>query len=237
MCGRKTLTKGKMEIIEQLSIQQWDETVPFAASYNIAPLQYNPVLVFATGRTVKPMRWGLIPAWTKTADRISYFINARVETLATKPAFAPLLVNHRCLVITDGYYEWLKSGPHKQPYFIHAPDNSLLLMAGLWDTWTSAEGQPISTYTVITTRADEQLSHIHERMPLILPGERINAWLDPTLKNRQDALALLRVGQTPLESYPVSTMVNSVKNNSPECIRRIVPESYQPLSSTGQLFN
>lgn len=221
MCGRKTLTKGKMEIIEAYSVNLWEPDYDFTPSYNIAPTDINPILVYSDNRIIKPMMWGLIPAWVKDRDRISTLINARSETITKKPSFANLVYNHRCVVITDGYYEWEKSNGSKQPYYFRKPDHGFISMAGLWSLWKNPKGNPVYSYTVITTDAREEFSFIHPRMPAILEEDELDIWLKGNDYPPAEALQLLQPYSESLEFYPVSTYVNSVKNNSPSCIEKI----------------
>ncbi|MFH1212912.1 MAG: SOS response-associated peptidase [Candidatus Neomarinimicrobiota bacterium] len=221
MCGRKTLTKGKMEIIEELSIKEWDNTFDIQPNYNVAPTTIMPVMLHDDGRVVRPMRWGLIPEWAKDADSLPILINARSESLTTKPSFRGLLNANRCVVITDGYFEWQKSGAVKQPFFIHNPAEKLLPMAGLYGRWISSDGQAYITYTVITTPANTQLQIIHQRMPAILTPEQIDVWIDCRQFDQKIALELIQPSSVPLAAIPVSNFVNSVKNNSPQCLQPI----------------
>ena len=219
MCGRKTLTKGKMEIIEELSIQIWDDSFGHQPNYNVAPTQTMPILIYDEQRIVKPMRWGLIPKWAQDPDNLPMFINARSETLKEKRSFSNLVGANRCIVITDGYYEWRKTASGKQPYYITKPDRSILPMAGLWSQWTDNQGVPVFTYTVITSAANHDLEFIHPRMPVILDKEKLDIWLKFNEYKTEPALNLLQPFQGQLESYPVSVYVNNVRNNSPLCIK------------------
>ncbi|MBC8492085.1 MAG: SOS response-associated peptidase [Candidatus Marinimicrobia bacterium] len=221
MCGRKTLTKGKMEIIEELSIQLWDDSFDHQPNYNIAPTQTVPILVHDGQRIVKPMQWGLIPKWAKDPKKLPMFINARSETLTEKRSFLNLIGTNRCIVITDGYYEWRKTSTVKQPYYITKPDRSILPMAGLWSQWADNQGVPVFTYTVITSAASRQLEFIHHRMPAIIEKENINIWLDCDTNDSGSALNLLQPLQKGLEAYPVSNFVNNVRNNTPHCIVKV----------------
>ena len=139
MCGRKTLTRDIQSIIQELAINEWVDPDNYSLSYNIAPTQRSPILIFENSqRVVKQMQWGLIPKWSKDQTIGSKLINARSESLKNKPSFKNLLEKNRCIVITDGYYEWKSSGGEKHPYYFHHPQNRLLLMAGLsaqevWD--------------------------------------------------------------------------------------------------------
>lgn len=228
MCGRKTLTKGKMEIIEELSIQLWDDSFEHQPNYNIAPTATVPIMLYDGQRIVKPMQWGLIPKWAKDPKRLPMFINARSETLTEKRSFSNLIGANRCIVITDGYYEWRKTGSGKQPYYIVKSDHGILPMAGLWSQWTDNQGDSVFTYTVITSAASRQLEFIHHRMPVIIEKENINIWLDYDNNDSGSALNLLQPLQKGLQTYPVSTFVNSVRNNSPACIEK-VSETHQSL--------
>jgi len=228
MCGRKTLTKGKMEIIEELSIQLWDDSFDHQPNYNIAPTAMVPIMLYDGQRIVKPMQWGLIPKWAKDPKRLPMFINARSETLTEKRSFSNLISANRCIVITDGYYEWRKTATGKQPYYITKPDRSILPMAGLWNQWTDNQGVSTFTYTVITSAANRGLEFIHPRMPVIIEKGNINVWLDCDTIDSGSALNLLQPLQEGLESYPVSTFVNSIRNNSPVCIEK-VSETHQSL--------
>jgi len=221
MCGRKTLTKGKLEIIEELSIQLWDDTCQHQPNYNVAPTQIMPILVYEGQRVVKPMQWGLIPNWVKDPQNVSMFINARSETITAKRSFSDLIDANRCVVIADGYYEWRKVNSRKQPYYITVPDRSIIPMAGLWNQWTDNQGVTKFTYTVITTAASEQLEYIHPRMPALLEKENLDIWLNCVDNKPIAALGLLKPYKRVLEAYPVSGFVNDVHNNSPRCIEKI----------------
>jgi len=222
MCGRKTLTEDMQSIIEELAIQEWEDPDNYLPSYNIAPTQTSPILIDDGIRRVKPMRWGLTPSWSKDMSFSARMINARSETIMEKPSFRNLLSGKRCIVITDGYYEWQKAVSGKQPYYIHHPEGRLLPMAGLWDKWLNQEGKPVLSYTVITTAPQSELAFIHDRMPVILAPENLDKWLQTTNNPVQIVLPLLQPYRGMLEVYPVSKMVNSPANNSPACA--------QPLS-------
>jgi putative SOS response-associated peptidase YedK len=223
MCGRKTLTKGKMEIIEELSIQEWDASLEIQPNYNVAPTNIMPILIFDGKRVVRPMRWGLIPEWTKDASAVPILINARSESLTEKPSFRGLINSNRCIVIADGYYEWQKTLSGKQPFYIHHHQKRLLPMAGLYSPWRDETGRLLLTYTVVTTPASAELQFIHERMPAILAPEEIEPWIDCRAVEKSQALELLRSYRVPLTAYPVGPLVNSVKNNSPQCLQAINP--------------
>ena len=218
MCGRKTLTKDKKTIIEELLIDEWQDD-NYEPSFNIAPTQNCPVLIsMENSRIIKSMKWGLVPNWSKNRSIGSKMINARSETILEKVSFKNLVRTNRCVVISDGYYEWKRYGHGKKPFYIHHPEHKLLLMAGLWTSWGSSS-DAISTYTVITTTPQKQIAHIHNRMPVILELSQIDNWLKPSKGNKISAqLDCLRPFIGKLIYHPVSSFVNSPKNNERDCI-------------------
>ena len=183
-------------------------------------------------RQLRILRWGLVPFWAKDPAIGNKMINARMETVAQKPAFRRAFERRRAILPADGYYEWYatselsKAGkPRKQPYFIRPTDGGVLAMAGLYEVWRDperAEDDPDRfrwTCTVLTTSAEDSLGHIHERMPLMLTPERYDAWLDPRVDDRDQLLGLLEpAAPGRLEAFPVSTLVSNVKNNGPELV-------------------
>lgn len=210
-----------LSIIEELAVEEWEDPDRYFPSYNVAPTQLSPVMVHPGKRVVKLMRWGLIPSWAKEKSIGSKMINARSETLLEKPSYKNLVPRKRCVVITDGYYEWKKEGGRKIPYYIHHREGKLIPLAGLWDKWRSPEGKTIFSYTVITTDPMDSIAHIHNRMPVILNHENLDIWTNISVHSHKDALQLLKPYSGTLEAYPVSTFVNSPRNNSPACIEPI----------------
>jgi putative SOS response-associated peptidase YedK len=183
-------------------------------------------------RQLRVLTWGLVPFWAKDPAIGNKMINARMETVHQKPAYKRAFAQRRCLLPADGYYEWYpteqktKAGkPLKQPFFIHRADGGPLAMAGLYEIWrdpTRDDDDPNRfrwTCTVLTTQAEDELGRIHDRMPLLVEPERYADWLDPT-RSEPDDLRSLLVPAAPgrLEAYPVSTAVNSVRNNGPELV-------------------
>lgn len=221
MCGRFTLT-AELNALRRRFLALAEDVSLNRPRFNIAPTQNMPVIRHEKeGRKIRELRWGLIPRWAKEASIGQRMINARSETLAEKPSFRPLLHRRRCLVPADGYYEWCKTETgKKQPYRIIVGDGELFAFAGLWDRWVSPEGRAVESFTIITTRANEKLSGIHHRMPVILPRSAEDLWLDPGVRD-PDLLRQLLVPY-PDESvrfYPVSTLVNSPRNDTEACIR------------------
>jgi len=208
-------------IIEELAIEEWEDPDNYFPSYNIAPTQTSPILLFSGKRLIRPMRWGLIPYWAGDISIGSRLINARAETLMEKPSFRNLVPKNRCVVVADGYYEWKKEGRKRTPYYIRHPAGELLPMAGLWDRWRSPDGNTFFSYTVITTPSRPDLAHIHNRMPAILLKSDLDTWIRTETYSPKAALSLLGPYPEEMEAYPVAPIVNSPRNNSPECIRRI----------------
>ena len=231
MCGRKTLTRDLQSIIEELAIDEYLDD-GFEPSYNIAPTQFSPVLIGKDdSRVLKRMKWGLIPSWSKDEDIGSKMINARSESLLEKPSFQNLVHQNRCVVITDGYFEWKKGNEESQPFYIFHPGKKLLPLAGLWTTWESSSSRMISSYTVITTNPQKAIAHIHNRMPVILNPTAIDEWIQCESHSPNQALSNLVPYSVPLSFYRVSTFMNSPKNNTRKCVRSIQD------NSTLDLFN
>ena len=184
--------------------------------YNIAPTQ--SVLAIRHPREAVMLKWGLIPSWAKDAKIAYSTINARADTVATKPAFRSAYKKRRCLVIADGYFEWRKEGKAKLPYLYEIDGGKPFAFAGLWEWWREpgTEGDGIETCSLITTEANTLASEIHDRMPVILDPADYNRWLDPGVADPVDLLK-----QFPSERMavrPVSTFVNNARNSGPECI-------------------
>ena len=239
------------------------------ADYNVAPTVAVPAVferrVRDTGevrRRLAPLVWGLVPSWAKDASIGSRLINARLETVAEKPAFRKAFSQRRCVLPADGFYEWYApdgavptpggttppkspEGAHtrgrakvkKQPFFIHRADGGRLVMAGIYEIWRDPtkdrddDSAWLRTCSVITTEATDAVGHIHDRMPMVISREAIDAWLDPALTDPQEALRLLAVTEADqLEAYAVSTDVNSVQNNDPSLIEPIGDEPQEPAA-------
>ncbi len=172
-------------------------------------------------RRLSALRWGLIPSWAKDQSIGYKLINARSETIDTKPSFRSAFRHRRCLILADGYYEWQKaaSSARKQPYYIRMLDDSPFALAGLWESWPAGDGSTLESCTIITTEANELTQSIHPRMPVILAPADHAIWLDPTLEKAAGVKELLRPFPSDLmTSFPVSTLVNSPRHDTPECI-------------------
>ena len=223
MCGRFTLTSDGKDLMDYLEVDRWNSDFIWKPSYNIAPTQETPVLTFKNKRIIQGMHWGLVPNWSKECKIGTRMINARAETLTEKPAYASLLQSQRCIIIANGYYEWMRTSQVRRPYYIHDPENSILPFAGLWDEWKNDKKQHRITCTIITTGPSTELKHIHNRMPVILTKERIDEWID--CSHPQDEVhQLLKPYSQALDYYPVSTFVNTPVNNSQKCIEPMIME-------------
>ena len=221
MCGRFTLTLSPEEL--QAAFPGFNIPVDLPPSYNIAPSQPIPVIINDGSKNLDFYSWGLIPSWTK-ADKVGKYslINARSETASEKASFKASFRRRRCLILADGFFEWSKSntGSGKTPYYITMKDQSPFAFAGLWEIWNSPEGDEIRTACILTTQPNAVVKPIHDRMPVILPDKAISAWLEPG-EARPDELQVLMKSYPAeaMQAYPVSTYVNSPKNNSPQCIQ------------------
>jgi len=213
MCGRYVLKTSSLDLKKELHL---DGAPPLEAHYNIAPMQAAPIVTLTSPRALTLARWGLLPPWAKDPRLASRLINARAESLTTKPIFRELLPVHRCLVPCDGFYEWKREGPVHTPHYIHLAGGGLLTMAGLWSPWRSPEGLEFSTFTVVTTRANATLSPLHDRMPVFLSEEARRRWLTGEVLDASELSELLVpwVG-APLARYQVNPKVNSVGTDGP----------------------
>ncbi len=194
--------------------------------YNIAPTQQVPAVRISAqnkSRELTLFRWGLIPSWAKDAKIGNQLINARSETVATKPAFRSAFRKRRCLMPADGFYEWKKEGTKKQPFYIYLKDGGPFAFAALWEDWQGEVGKSIQSCTILTTEANAMLKPLHDRMPVILPPENFEQWLDPEIQKPEEILPILQpFPGKELAMHPVSTLVNNPKNEKPECLANVV---------------
>ncbi|MCU1623295.1 MAG: yoqW [Frankiales bacterium] len=188
-------------------------------SWNVAPTDpVHAVVQSKEGvRQLRILRWGLVPSWSKDAKGAARLINARQESVTTKPAFRKAYAGRRCLLPADGYYEWKQEGADKQPWYLTSREP--LSMAGLYEHWKTPEGDWLSTCTIITTSAPDDLGEIHDRAPLLVPKEHWGVWLDRTVADPGQLL----IPGTPglLDAWPVGKAVGSVRNNGPELIEPV----------------
>jgi putative SOS response-associated peptidase YedK len=220
MCGRYVLTSDPAVLVEEFDIDAPVERV-LAQDFNVAPTKEVYVVVDKDDtRALEVARWGFLPRWAKDPAIGNRMINARVETMTEKPAYRDAAKSRRCIVPADGYYEWYRprSGGPKQPFYIHQANGKPLPMAGLYSWWRATDSDPwLLTCTIITGEAPQALRSIHDRAPMCVPPEAQAAWL---ASETVDAPGLL-TADLPVETIPVSTQVNNVRNNGPELLTPI----------------
>ena len=230
MCGRYTLaTPGPADIRARFPI---GESIEVRRRFNIAP--GDDVLAVTTDRTGAPrgelLKWGLVPSWADVPDQRLKMINARVETVTERPAFRQPFGRFRCLIVADGFYEWQPvPGAAKQAFHITTATGQPFAFAGLWSMWKGAEGQRIRSCAILTTRANDAVAALHDRMPVILDQDAEAAWIDPGTP-REVLLEMLH----PLDSdrtrlRPVGPAVNDARFDGPECL---APPPPQPAAQT-----
>ena len=219
MCGRFTLTVDPGQLQDTFPwVSVPDDISP---RFNISPSQ--PVAVVANDgqNQLDFFVWGLIPSWAKDPQIGNRLINARAETLAEKPSFRTAFRRRRCLVLADGFYEWRQDAGQKSktPMFIQLKSRQPFAFAGLWEVWHATDGSEIRSCTIITTQPNELMAPIHNRMPVILPSEAYPLWLSSEEKGSADLNPLLvPYPAEQMTAYPVSRLVNSPQNDSPEVI-------------------
>lgn len=224
MCGRFVQFSSLRTLEHHFQLDIFGDDV--TASYNIAPTQEILAVTHQNGRQLAKFHWGLVPSWSKDLSGASRLINARAETVARKPSFRAAFKKRRCLILSDGFYEWKGEKGNKQPYFLYLPDEKPFAFAGLWEAWKPEDArEDQSTYyscTIITREASAAIRDIHHRMPVILKPQAYDRWLDPENRDGDGLQAILdheHVGN--ISHYPVSKMVNRVQNNSPELMQAI----------------
>jgi putative SOS response-associated peptidase YedK len=240
MCGRFAQSKMEDALVEEYGITGAVPTSPLPASWNIAPtkeiyiVRDQSLLV----RELSIASWGLIGSWYKDLASArasqSHAINARRETIFEKPTFRDAVRKRRCLVPADGYYEWATAlGPYrpKQPFYISSSDDRPLSFAGIWNEWISPQGQLIESVAILTCDSVGKLATIHSRMPVILPKDRWDIWLEPSLQDADRLRKLMEYSDLygGLSVYAVSNSVNSVAHNGPELIEPIILGEPQTL--------
>jgi putative SOS response-associated peptidase YedK len=240
VCGRYVSVKSDGDVLQDFDAVDASDDDDYEADWNIAPTKpvrtiVNRPLRDADGspakeptRQLRVMSWGLVPSWAKDRKTQGRMFNARVESVADKPAFRAAYAKRRCLIPADGWYEWRvidgPDGPLKQPMYMTPPDGHSIAFAGLYEFWRHGEEPTLSTCTIITTPSVGMLSEIHDRMPLVLPHDAWARWLDPKVSDPSDLLAGWDEARGEhLELRPVATTVNSVDNNGAELIAAVEP--------------
>lgn len=219
MCGRYRLSRRKQIIEEHFNSVAGEED--WSPRYNVAPTQPVPIIrqhPRQPRRELSLARWGLIPWWAKDSSGAARMINARAETASTLPAFRDALKSRRCLVPSDGFYEWKRSGKARHPYCFEVNDGELFAFAGLWDRWRDPSGKMLETCSILTTAPNGVTSTVHDRMPAIIAADVYDLWLDPGFV---DVLAISETlkpyDANSMRCYPVSARVNHVANDDAEC--------------------
>jgi putative SOS response-associated peptidase YedK len=234
VCGRYRLSRNGKQVAEEFAVEEGIEWYP---RYNIAPTDQVPTIRQDRSEPIRHlalMRWGLIPFWANDASIGAKTINAMSETAATKPAFREAMKMRRCLIPADSFYEWVLGPKQRQPYSFGMADDSIFAFAGLWERWKDTTGQQILSCTILTTSPNTLLAEVHDRMPAILRPDDYDLWLDPGITDPARVVHLLTPFEAKLmKKYPVSTRVNSVKNDDAECAREIKSTSAE---AQGRLF-
>ena len=227
MCGRYTVISTPEAL---RALFGYAEQPNFPPRYNVAPTQPIAIVRLVEGkRQFALVRWGLLPSWVKDPKTFTLLINARGETAAEKPAFRAAMKRRRCLIPADGFYEWQATGDRKRPFYVHAKSGAPLAFAGLWETWTGPNGEELETAAIVTTRANRTLSPIHERMPVIVPPDAFDLWLDGANVDATTAAALIQPApDNLLEAYEISTAVNRTANDNPKLLEPVGPNQSAP---------
>ncbi len=214
MCGRFSFVTSKEKIKQELG-EQIETDVNLRISFNIAPTQHAYVITNEKPDILQYLTWGLIPYWAKDEQNASKLINARQEGISSKPSFRIPIRQRRCVVIADSFYEWKKRGADKVPYRIFHKNGNLLMLAGIWDIWYK-DNYAVKSFSIITTPPNEEMSSVHNRMPIILDGkEKMKEWLSAL--SLEETLSMLKTPEDGLlDMYPVSNKVNNVRNNGPD---------------------
>jgi putative SOS response-associated peptidase YedK len=244
MCGRFVSARKRLELLEEFSVDHDRAADDRDRDYNVAPTKRIYAVLHGREepqRELRLVRWGLVPSWARDASGGARMINARAETVAVKPAFRSAFARRRCIIPADGYYEWQASGKAKKPFYIYRTDGGILAFAGIYERWRD-ESVPsdharawLWTVAIITTDATDEIGAIHDRTPMVVPKESWASWLDPANNDRELLLATVLPATSPeaggLGSHPVSTAVNSVRNNGPALIEPAADDGLMPGGS------
>ncbi len=227
MCGRYAASRPADDLVGEFEVFRLRPDAQVEPDWNVAPTKDVPAILEEADeeagtegdrriRVLHRMRWGLIPWWADDPSIGSRHINARIETVAEKPVFREAFAKRRCLLPADGYYEWYA----RQPYFLHRRDGRVLAMAGIYQVWRG-----VWTCAILTTVAEDELVHLHDRMPLFVERERYGEWLDPDVNDptilRELLMPAVHGRHSRLEAYPVSTAVGNVRSSGPDLVERV----------------
>jgi putative SOS response-associated peptidase YedK len=247
MCGRFVSARKRMELLEEFAVERDRVAEDREPDYNVAPTKRIYTVLArkdedgAPKRELRLVRWGLVPSWAKDTSGGARMINARAETVAVKPAFRGAFSRRRCLIPADGYYEWQAEGKAKKPFYIYRTDGGILAFAGIYELWRD-ESLPDDherawywSASVITTDATDDIGKIHDRTPMVIAPASWPDWLDPANNEKELLLATMlpatSSGAGGLRSHPVSTAVNSVRNNGPDLVEPLVDDGSPPRGS------
>lgn len=235
MCGRYTDTRRDKEFLTRMGVPEQPEFLP---RYNLAPTQDAWVAARGDDGVVRlrRMRWGLVPFWSKDLASGSKMINARSESVAEKPAYRGAFRQRRCLVLADGFYEWRATDRGKAPYYIRLKEGRPFVLAGLWESWQGPDG-PLETFCILTGGANELVSEVHHRMPVILKEEHALKWLDPGAQPDELKGLFQPYPAAEMEFHPVSQKVNSPRHESPECVQPAPVEKPPARDAAGAAEN
>jgi putative SOS response-associated peptidase YedK len=217
MCGRFVRSSPREVIVAEFEVATVAD-VDFAPRYNVCPGDPVVAVAHTDERRLGTLRWGLVPAFAKDASGGPKAINARAETLESRPAFREAFRRRRCLIVADGFYEWRREGGARVPFYARPRSGRPLALAGLWERWQAPDGQTLRTCTIVTCPADETLAPIHDRMPVILDPAARARWLAPDADPEVLRTLLRPSPDQVLEVYEVSRLVNAPRNDSPRCI-------------------
>jgi putative SOS response-associated peptidase YedK len=229
MCARFTLRRRLNLVIQEMRELmvdagefEWDK----APAYNICPTQTVAAVrptADAGHHELVPLKWGLIPSWSKDPKIATSCINARSESVADKPAFRPAFKRRRCLILADGYYEWTGKPGKKQPWHFHLPNDAAFVFAGLWECWRPEGQEPVETCTIVTTAANEFAAKYHDRMPVIVDAGDYDLWLNPATPTDKLVPLLDSRPVAGMEVVAVNPAVNNPRNQGPECLAPVAP--------------
>jgi putative SOS response-associated peptidase YedK len=219
MCGRFTLTANPEDIQQAFNLTTAPSNIE--PRYNVAPTQPVAVITNDDPKSLTYLRWGLVPSWSKDIKIGAKLINARSEEAYEKPSFRSAFKRRRCLIPTNGFYEWQKEGKGKTPHFIHMRGGELFAFAGLWEIWHSPDGDELRTCTILTTSANTLIEPLHNRMPVILRPQDYSIWLEKGEQPTEVLMPLMKqFDPNAMEEYVVSTAVNHAMVDSPDMVER-----------------
>lgn len=217
MCGRYSLAKSKEDLQKRFAVQIKGN---FSPQYNIAPMQNCAVITNQHPNDLQLFKWGLIPSWSIDNTTGMNMINAKAETVYQKIPFKHIVKNQRCLVLSDGFFEWKKEGKNKVPYRFNLNSDEPFAFAGLWDSWKNEEtDEVVNSFTIITTEANKMVRSVHDRMPVILRKDLERLWIASDVTESQASSLLKPYDSETMYSYAVHRSVNDARNNTPECIQ------------------